>query len=387
MNRIKLAIVRNAMAPYVHPLFEMLSHDLDLMVYYYSGESSRRKWDLWPRNYNYRYKILPGIPLKTSLGILKEIEVQNLNLSIIKELVLSKPHVLILEDYTSPTTWFALAIAKLLKIPLIYWTEGVKEPKSVLGVITRPLRILFVKKSNAVIVPGRLSKGHVISLGANAEKVFIAPNAIDNELFIKLSGKYQLRKEELKSQLELKGKFVILYVGRLAEEKGVRSLLEAYGKLKSEISGIALVIVGYGELRDALQKLCQTKKIGDVIFTGAVVDYKQVIRYYSMANVFVLPTLEDVWGFVINEAMTCGLPIISTKACQAAVEMVQPNRNGLIINPVGEELYEALRLLVSSDELWSMGQKSLEIVKTNFDPNVMKEGFINAITYALSQFL
>jgi glycosyltransferase involved in cell wall biosynthesis len=381
MYRVKLAIVRNAMAPYVHPLFEMLSHHLDLIVYYYSGESSGIKWDLWPRNYDYRYKTLPGISLKTSIGD------QNLNLSIITELILNKPHVLILEDYTSPTTWFALAIAKLLKIPLIYWTEGVKEHKSVLGAITRPLRILFVKKSNAVVVPGRLSKNHVISLGANAEKVFIAPNAIDNELFIKLSRRYQLRKEELKGQLELKGKVVILYVGRLVEEKGVRSLLEAYGKLKSEINGITLVIVGYGKLYNALQKLCRTKKIDDVIFTGAVVDYKQVIRYYSMADVFVLPTLGDVWGFVINEAMACGLPIISTKACQAAMEMVQPNRNGLIVNEAEEEeLYEALRNLVSSDELWSMGKKSLEIVRTNFDPNLMKEGFINAISYVLSNY-
>jgi glycosyltransferase involved in cell wall biosynthesis len=85
--------------------------------------------------------------------------------------------------------------------------------------------------------------------------------------------------------------------------------------------------------------------------------------------------------------MACGLPIISTKACQAAMEMVQPNRNGLIVNEAEEEeLYEALRNLVSSDELWSMGKKSLEIVRTNFDPNLMKEGFINAISYVLSNY-
>jgi len=288
-----------------------------------------------------------------------------------------------LGGYVDPTMWLAFAMSKLLKIPVIYWTEGIKEPKSILGMITRPLRMLFVKKASAVVVPGKLSRSYIIGLGADVEKVFIAPNTIDNELFVEVSRKYQSDKEGLKGQLGLKGKVVILYVGRLVKGKGITFLFEAYSKLKSQINYIALVIVGYGKLYNILRKLCQEKRINDAIFTGAIVNHRQLIKYYSVADIFVLPTLEDVWGFVINEAMACGLPIVATRASQAAREMIRSGENGYIIKEAdSKELYNVLKKLVYNSRLRKkMGEKSGEIVRREFDVSRMVEGFLSAIKY------
>ena len=351
--RIRVALVHNIIAPYRHPFFETLAKIVDLTVYYCSMQHHFRKWDLWPRDYDYKFKLLPRIAIKTPV---REF---SLNPTIINEIIKSKPHIIIMGGYLDLTMWLVFAIAKLLRIPIIYWTEGVKEPKSILGMMTRPLRMLFVKKTNAIVVPGRVSRSYVISLGASAEKVFIAPNAIDNELFIELSRNYQLDKEKLKDKLGLKNNVVILYVGRLVMEKGVTFLLEAYRKLKSEINDIALVIIGYGKLYKKLLKLCQEKKVNDVTFTGAIVNYKQLIKYYSMADIFVLPTLEDVWGFAVNEAMVCGLPVISTRASQAAMEMISHGENGYVVKEAdSEELYRALRKLVCDSRLRKkMGEK------------------------------
>ena len=52
-------------------------------------------------------------------------------------------------------------------------------------------------------MPGRLSKKYVVSLGASEEKVFIAPNATDNELFIKISEKYRKRRDQIKAYLRI----------------------------------------------------------------------------------------------------------------------------------------------------------------------------------------
>ena len=373
MPSIKVAIVHNTIAPYRHPLFERLSETVDLTVYYCSMKHTSRNWDLWPRNYNYRYKILPRIPIREL----------SLNPSIVKERALNRPHVLVLGGYVDPTMWLAFAMSKLLKIPVIYWTEGIKEPKSILGMITRPLRTLFVKKASAVVVPGKLSRSYIIGLGADVEKVFIAPNTIDNELFVEVSRKYQSDKEGLKGQLGLKGKVVILYVGRLVKGKGITFLFEAYSKLKSQINYIALVIVGYGKLYNILRKLCQEKRINDAIFTGAIVNHRQLIKYYSVADIFVLPTLEDVWGFVINEAMACGLPIVATRASQAAREMIRSGENGYIIKEAdSKELYNVLKKLVYNSRLRKkMGEKSGEIVRREFDVSRMVEGFLSAIKY------
>jgi glycosyltransferase involved in cell wall biosynthesis len=377
MQSVKLAIVHNTITPYRHPLFETLSQDLDLIVYYCSVKHSSRKWDLWPRNYDYKYKILPRIPLKTPIGD------QSLNFSIVKELVSNRPHVLILSDYTDPTTWLALTVAKLLNIPLIYWTEGIKEPQSILGKISRPLRTLFIKKSDSIIVPGRLSKNYVFSLGANAEKVFIAPNTIDNGLFIRISKELRSCKIELKNQLGFKDKVVLLYVGQLIKRKGVEYLLYTYEKLEQEQDNIALLIVGSGPSESFLKELAISLKIRNVKFIGSGLSSRELVQVFSIADLFVLPTQEDLWGFVINEAMACGLPIVATRASQAAQEMIRYGENGYVVKEADSvELYNALENLIRDSELrGKMAEGSREIVEQEFDVLHMVAGFLSAIKY------
>ncbi len=379
MRKCKVAIIHNTIAPYRHPLFEELSKDVDLVVYYCTIKDGSRNWDLWPRNYDYKYKILPVINIKTPIGKL------SLNPSILKEIIKNKPHVVIIGGYVDPTMWFAFVITKLFRISIIYWTEGIKEPQSILGALTRPLRILFIKASNAIVVPGGLSRNYVIDLGANAEKIFIAPNAIDNKLFIEISHKYRLSKEELKGQIGLKGKVVILYVGQFIRRKGIEYLLRAYGKLEHERNDIALVLVGSGSLELYLKDLANSLHLKNFKIIHSGLSLEELVKIYSVADVFVLPTLEDLWGFVINEAMACGLPVISTKNSQAAIEMIRHSENGFVLNGAdSEELYLAMEKLLDSGKLESMGKNSVEIVTTKFDPSLMKEMFVDAISYALS---
>lgn len=58
---------------------------------------------------------------------------------------------------------------------------------------------------------------------------------------------------------------------------------------------------------------------------------KELADYYRAADIFVLPTREDIWGLVINEAMAYGLPVVTTEKCVAGVEMVCEGHNGYIV--------------------------------------------------------
>jgi len=373
--KVKVAFIHNTIAPYRHPLFEKLSQTTDLIVYYCSLKHSSRKWDLWPRKYDYKYKILPRIPFKTPFSD------YSLNPSIVKEIIENKPHVIIIGGYVDPTMWFALAMAIILEIPIIYWTEGVKEPKSFFGTVTRPLRLLFSRKSKAIIVPGRRSKNYVISLGINEEKVFIAPNVIDNKFYIDLSQKYRLHKEKLKAQLGFKDKVIILYVGQLTKRKGVEYLLQAYTRLEQEYNGVALILLGSGVLEPYLKSLANSLRLQNFIIKRSGLNLIELIKLYSAADVFVLPTLEDIWGFVINEAMACGLPVISTYASQAAVEMIRFGENGYIVKEAdSNQLFSVLKNLVKDPRLRKrMGEKSRELIMHDFDLSLMVEGFLSAI--------
>lgn len=379
MQHLKLAIVHNTITPYRHPLFERLSENLDLIVYYCSFKHSFRKWDLWPRNYVYEYRLLPGIQLMASTD-----EV-SFNPSIIKELITNRPDMLILSEYTSPTVWLAFAISKLLKIRLIYWTEGIKEPESFIGISSRPLRTLFAKTCSSIIVPGKLSRNYVISLGADATKVFVAPNVIDNEFFIKTAEEFRLHKEKLKGQLGFRNRTVCFYLGQLTKRKGVEYLLLAYSKLEQECGNTALLIIGSGPEESDLKKLAVALNIKNVQFIGSGLSFKDIVKFFSIADIFVLPTLDDLWGFVINEAMACGLPILATLAAQAAQEMVHHGANGYVVREGDSEvLYTALKDLVSDPvRREQMGNWSVEIAKHNFDVPSMVKGFLCAIQHSI----
>jgi glycosyltransferase involved in cell wall biosynthesis len=383
MSKVRVAIIHNTIAPYRHPLFEELSKKVELTVYYCAIKHTSRAWDLWPRNYNYNYEILPGIFIRTPMGE------TSLNLSIIKKIMKKKPHIIIIGGYTDLTMWLAFFVSKILKTPVIYWTEGIKEPYSILGILTRPLRIFFIKKSDAIIVPGKLSRQYVINLGAVAEKVFIAPNSIDNDLFIKLSQQFSSSKEVIKRMLGLENKIVILTVAQLIERKGIEFLLHAYKRLELEHKDVALIIIGSGPLKYKLKRLSQDLGIENIRFIYSGLKLEELVKYYCISDIFVLPTLEDVWGFVINEAMVCGLPVVSTRASQAAWEMIIPNINGYIIEPAHvDQLYSTLKALISNPILRKrMGERARDIALWKFNVTITVMGFLSAINYCFSSHI
>jgi len=374
--KCRIAIVHNIVAPYRHPAFEKISEDprLEVTVYYCSWGYPGRIWDAFPRKYQYKYKFLHGATMK---GLF-------FNPGIIFELIKNRFDAIIIGEWMYVTMQIAFIMGKLLRIPVLLWTEGIREPWSFAGSVTKAVRMLLIQKADAVVVPGNMSKDYVVSMGAHKSKVIIAPNTIDNEFFIKLGSEYKKSKERLKKELQLKTQKVVLCVGQLIERKGVDILVRAYGRLRHEYKGVTLVLIGSGPLSDHLRNMCRSGNISDVRFIGSGLELKDLIKYYAIADFFVFPTLFDVWGFVVNEAMASGLPVISTKNAQAAREMIREGENGYIINGGSEEeLYLAMKKLLDSEELERMGRKSLEIVNAEFSPLLMKEAFVKAIHYAL----
>jgi len=373
----RIAVVHNIVAPYRHPIFEEISQDprFDVIVYYCSKRYPGRAWDLFPRKYEYKSRFLSGATMK---GLF-------VNPGIIFEIIRNRFDAIVVGEWMYVTMQMAFVMGKLLNLPVILWTECMVEPWSFLGSITKAIRLLLIKRADALIVPGRLSRDYVIAMGAHRSRVFIAPNCIDTDFFIKYSSIYRKDKESLRKELKVDKEKVILYVGQLIERKGVDYLIRAYARLKQEYPEIALILIGDGPLLDKLKRKCSIEGISDVYFVGSGLRLLDLIKYYSLADFFVLPTLFDVWGFVINEAMACGLPVISTRNAQAAVEMIRQGENGLVVNAADEEeLYSAMKELINSRELEVMRRNSLEIISTEFDLSVMKEAFVEAINCSLS---
>ena len=91
---------------------------------------------------------------------------------------------------------------------------------------------------------------------------------------------------------------------------------------------------------------------------------KELSEYYKAADIFVLPTREDIWGLVINEAMAYGLPVVTTNKCVSGVELVKDYKNGFIINVDDvKQLAYAINLILSDDILREkMSKESLKTI-------------------------
>jgi glycosyltransferase involved in cell wall biosynthesis len=378
MKSYKVALVHNIMAPYRVPLFAGLAQHpaLDLHVFYCSRTVKLRKWDILGER-SYAYKVLPGITLEY-----KTLE-YHVNPSIVSQIVSGKYDVVIIGGSGEFTMQAAFLISKALKLPVILWAETFEGGQPSLAKFVGPLTRYIIRNVDALIVPGSRSRDFHIKRGAASEKVFIAPNIVNNDAFFAKSSAFKQQGAHLKNDLHLDSHTIVLFVGQLVQRKGVGSLLRAFTRLKSERESSTLVVIGDGELKSELMQLVSNESMTNIIFTGWISEEEKVM-YYAIADVFVLPTLQDLCPLVINEAMACGLPVVSTTAAGCAPDMIFNWENGFIVEPGNvDALYEAMLRIVRDNELrQQMGRKSYEILTTRFSLDNAVNGFLDAIRFA-----
>jgi glycosyltransferase involved in cell wall biosynthesis len=144
-------------------------------------------------------------------------------------------------------------------------------------------------------------------------------------------------------------------------EKNAALLIEACSKLVVRGLECSLVIVGGGPERAALEVQAKGQLGRRAIFTGFV-QPAEVLKYYALADVFVLPSSYEPWGAVVSEAMAAALPVIVSDQVGAAYDLIADRRDGIIISNGDEgSLVAALSLLVrDKDVRETMGRRARE---------------------------
>lgn len=167
-------------------------------------------------------------------------------------------------------------------------------------------------------------------------------------------------KENIRKRLGIGEEKVVLSIGQFIHRKGFDVLLNAVKRIDKTIG---VYIVGGIPTEEYLQ-LQRELELNNVHFVGFKTK-TELAEYYAAADVYVMPTREDIWGLVINEAMAYGLPIVSSDACISALEMVYEGENGYI---VPSEDVEALSnrindLLFDKEAIKAFSGKSQQIVR------------------------
>jgi glycosyltransferase involved in cell wall biosynthesis len=168
------------------------------------------------------------------------------------------------------------------------------------------------------------------------------------------------QKALLRQKKGISEKHVVLSVGRFIHLKGYDVLLKSAGLLGDDVG---IYIIG-GQVTEEYQQLVQEYKLKNIHFIDFMPP-QELKDYFEAADVFVLPTREDVWGLVINEAMAAGLPVVTTDRCVAGIELIKDDVNGYVV-PVDdhEALAAAMDKVLQDDALRShMAEKNLKDIQ------------------------
>ena len=280
---------------------------------------------------------------------------------------------LILADGFFQWTYAALWMRVFHGVPLVMCYEGTRHTERNAGRIRTWYRRLASKAMDRIVCNGSLSREYIEDLGFPKEKIRLGNMAADIKRFeTKVLRTSQRSKLGLRRQLGAEGK-ILLFVGRLVPLKGVDKLLEGWKEAFRDPKGPTLLIVGEGPQKKELQAYCQANHMGNVRFTGAVV-HDEVPAYFALADVFIIPTLQDNWSLVVPEAMACKLPIACSLYNGCWPELVYGG-NGWVFDPLDREnLVRTLKqIMVDADRWEAMGRASLELVQ-NHSPKKIAEG-------------
>ena len=372
----RLIILTEIISPYRIPLFNALAGHpgVDLHVIFLAEtDPDLRQWRVYKDEIKFSYQVLRS--WRKRLGRYNCL----LNRGVNTALSAAAPEVVLCGGYNYVASWQALRWSRIHHVPFFLWSESNEQDIRQGHFPVEFLKRSFIRRCSGFVVPGRSAAEYLRTHQVQDRAIFIAPNAVDNQLFTSAAAIVRQNAELQRRERSLPERY-FLFVGRLVGEKGVFELLSAYAKLDERTrQEVGLVLAGEGAARPQLEAAASAISPRMIKFCGFA-HREELSAYYALADMLILPTYTDPWGLVVNEAMACGLPVILSRAAGCAADLVRENWNGLLIPPRDVlSLAAAMQTLARQPELCAtMGANSTQHI-SHYSPKEWSIGIARAI--------
>lgn len=374
MKKLKVLFLTNIPAPYRIEFWNELGKYVDLYVWFQALGNINVRWDISHINMNYKYDFL------------KEIRVHNdmrINPEIIRKLRSNTFDVYIMGGYSNPTEMLAIRWLKANRIPYILNSDGgfIKKDTILKGWIKRK----FISSASLWLSSGSHCTDYLVHYGAKKEYVYEYPfssvfTGSDQEIK-RLS---QNEKDEIKRQMGL-NKIVVLTIGQLIYRKGIDILLEAFKTFDK--NDVSLIIIGRGPLKEKFLKYIHENNMKNVLLMDFM-NYFELGKYYQISDIFVFPTRYDIWGLVLNEAITFGLPVISSNVAGASYSLIKEAQNGYIFKSGDkQDLKNKLESLIYDEALRKEFGKASKMKAAEYTIGKMAAAHVEAINKFYREFM
>jgi glycosyltransferase involved in cell wall biosynthesis len=373
---IRLAIITTHPIQYNAPLFKLLASqpELDIKVFYTLGKDyaylkdkgfgKAISWDI-PLLEGYTFEFLENTSSQPGTFHFKGI----INPDIIASLGAFKPNALLVFGWSFVSHLKVLRYFKG-KLPVYFRGDStLLDEQKGFNVMLRRLMLKWVYTHiDKGFYVGTKNKEYFLKHGLKEHNLVFVPHAIDNKRFGN-EALYKKESEAIRAALGVpKHHTLILFSGKFEKKKSPLLLIRAFKKLTQK--NLNLLFVGNGVMENSLKE--EAKGLSNIYFLPFQ-NQAQMPAVYRSANVFVLPSggPGETWGLAVNEAMSCGLPVIASERVGCAVDLVQDHKNGFIFESGNiESLVEKLSLCaaMSNEELQLMGRASQENIRAwNFE--------------------
>jgi glycosyltransferase involved in cell wall biosynthesis len=399
-RRARLAYFVSHPIQYQAPLLRRIAQesDIDLQVFFFSDLSARGysdkgfggihvKWDI-PLLEGYTHEFLPGFRRRNTFSFASP-----LNYGMLSRLQNGAFDAVWVHGYHTFNCLQAIFAARLLRLPVILRSDSqlndrVRSKKTLLA---KQLFFSVLKQAVQCVVPvGEANSDYWREYLGPQIPMFRMPYAVDNDYFHELAADAAPRRDALRRELNLEpGRPIFLFASKLQTRKRCIDLVDAFVKL-SPGPGIDpaahLLIIGDGEERTAIERRIQESGLPSIRMLGFK-NQSELPRYFDLCDVFILPSIHEPWGLIVNEVMSAGRAVIVSDDVGCQVDLVENEVNGFTFSKENvDALSAALRRFVDDPSLAAeMGQQSLRtIARYSFDECV--RGLRQALAFCVPGF-
>jgi glycosyltransferase involved in cell wall biosynthesis len=356
MKKRKVAIVTNIPTPYRKDFFYAIERidDIESKVFFCNKKERSRLWNIGEM-LNYTHEFVQGWRIERDNG-----SVTYVNIKLFRALRRFNPAVIITGGASIPSL-LCVIYKKLYGCRIYIWWAGTDLSEKERSNLRRLFRKWLFGQVDGFFTYSNYSKEYLESFAITSNKItVIGNNTLESEQY-----GLDVRENGFRRPSTYSDGFAILVVAQLIPRKNIVTILETYLCLHKKYPDVILEIAGIGPEEQRLKDFCTENKLRNVQFLENV-QPQDLKKYYAEADVLVSIALMDQWPQVVNEAMSCGVPVIASTTSGIDTYFLRDGINGYLVDPEDKEtLLNRLEYLVLNPEkAKSMGQEAFRIART-----------------------
>ncbi|MCZ8372452.1 glycosyltransferase family 4 protein [Phocaeicola sp. KGMB11183] len=354
-----LLIFHSALAPYRLDFFNTLADNYNCHIVFLSRNNRNQP-------FNQKELLSKARFTYSFMDIKIVIKNRDFNIGYLYHIIKYKPDIIIGGEYGLPVL-IPYFYKKLFRQKYTIYTicdDSLKIAQECKGIRAKLRSYLVHKLDGFIFISSQVSQWYKENFKIK-KKIIVFP-------IIKEENNYQLQLKKslpisisFQDKFKLKGKKIILYIGRLTEVKNLNLLINAYKQIANP--NYTLILVGEGNQKKQLQEKVQKLNLSNqVLFVGRY-EGNELYAWYNLANIFVLPSVYEPFGAVTAEALQAGCPVLCSQNAGSA-ELIKNNINGHLFDPQNEnQLAILLKEYINNAPNINLNQIRSSILITTFE--------------------